>query len=77
MGPKMPIKVFENGLADWPSDWPWYKQGCFASYDDRCDAVIGPCACGAWHKAGEFDLIANVLHRYGKPVPSHWPQIEG
>lgn len=23
----------------------------------RCDALVGPCACGAWHKATEWVLV--------------------
>lgn len=65
----------ENGLWAWPEDWPWYKQMCFGSWDDRCDMLVGPCACGAWHQEGEFewDEKRQVLYRYGEVVPHFFP----
>jgi hypothetical protein len=60
-----------NGMLAWPDGWPIYKQACFSSWSDRCDMLVGPCACGASHSSGEFKLFANgVLTRNGKPVPT-------
>lgn len=50
----------------WPEDWPQYKQACFSSFDSRCDLLVGPCACGAWHMPGEFKFKNGVLLRYGE-----------
>lgn len=55
-----------NELKSWPDDWPQYKQVCYGSWNDRCDMLVGPCACGAWHKDGEFELIGGVVYRYGE-----------
>lgn len=55
-------------LKAWPSRWPLYKQGCFASFDDSCDMLVGPCACGAWHQEGEFKLHRGMLYRHGRMV---------
>ena len=52
----------------WPRDWPWYKQACYGSWESRCDMLVGPCRCGAWHEPGEFEYRAGVLYRYGKAV---------
>lgn len=59
-----------NEMQVWPEDWPLYKQVCFGSWDSRCDVLIGPCACGAWHSEGEFELKEGVLYRYGELVPT-------
>lgn len=56
-------------LKGWPEHYPKYKQGCFASWDDACDMLVGPCACGAWHQQGEFKLRAGELYRNGQKVP--------
>jgi len=58
----------DNGLRVWPKDWPQYKQVCFGSFEDRCDMLVGPCACGAWHEKDEFELKAGTLYRYNEPV---------
>ncbi len=55
-------------IVAWPKTWPLYKQGCFGSWDDACDIVVGPCSCAAWHKKGEFTFRKGVLRRYGKEV---------
>lgn len=52
----------------WPADWPRYRQPCFGSNDSRCDMLIGPCSCGAWHARGEFVFKDGVLFRDGKQV---------
>lgn len=36
-------------LIGWPIDAPKQYNAC----TDACDSWNGPCACGAWHKAGE------------------------
>lgn len=59
-----------NGFIPWLADWPQYKQACFLSWDDRCDMLIGPCCCGAWHQVDEFEVCGDVLLRYGEVVPS-------
>ncbi len=58
----------ENGDDGWPDGWPWYKQSCFGSFDKRCDMLVGPCACGASHQLGEFELRGGILWRYNSPV---------
>lgn len=55
-------------VVSWPTDWPVYKQSCFGSFDDRCDMLVGPCACGASHQPGEFELRTDGLYRYDKKV---------
>lgn len=57
-----------SNVVGWPSDWPVYKQSCFGSFDDRCDMLVGPCACGASHQSGEFELKSDGLYRYGKLI---------
>ena len=47
-----------------PYDWPPYYNGI----NQPCDVCEGPCICGAWHKAGEFQFKDGTLFRYGKPV---------
>lgn len=63
-----PVVDHKSGMAEWPEDWPWYKQSCFLSFDKKCDMVIGFCSCGAAHFEGEFQIIDGKLYRYGKPV---------
>lgn len=60
-----------SDCKDWPIDWPWYKQGCFVSFDQRCDALVGPCSCAASHKENEFELRDGLLYRYGERVVDH------
>jgi hypothetical protein len=57
-------------IIGWPDEWPIYKQGCFGSWDDCCDMLVGPCKCGAWHQPGEFELCYGLLFRYGQQVPT-------
>lgn len=52
----------------WPKDWPWYKQACWSTFADRCDTLVGPCSCGAWHGEGEFTYQDGILRRYGEQV---------
>lgn len=59
-----------SAITPWPHDWPIYKQACYYGWQNRCDMLDGPCACGAWHQPGEFTLVDGVLHRYGEPVES-------
>jgi len=65
-----PLRQNQQLIKAWSENWPWYKQGCFGNWDDRCDTVVGPCSCGAWHVDGEFELINETLYRYGKEVCS-------
>lgn len=52
----------DNGLREWPEEWPEYHNAC----TDACDMRIGPCACGAWHKESEWtwDEVSQTLTRY-------------
>lgn len=59
-----PPDIAANGLAGWPDSWPDYFNGG----STPCDVAIGPCACGAWHQAGEFEMRASGLYRYGRLV---------
>lgn len=77
-----------SDIQVWPKDWPQYKQACFSSFDSRCDLLVGPCACGAWHMPGEFEYTNEVLIRYGENLrecdvrhkestdPSDWTTIQ-
>ena len=56
-------------LISWPDDWPQYKQTCFASWEKRCDMLVGPCFCGAWHQPGEVAWRDGHLYRCGELVP--------
>jgi len=57
-------------IVPWPESWPVYKQGCFGSWSDCCDTLVGPCRCGASHAKGEFTFRSGVLRRYGERVPT-------
>lgn len=38
---------------------------CFDFYNgshERCDALVGPCACGAWHEEGDWTEKINELY---------------
>ena len=39
-------------LVSWPRDW---LVNYFNGGGDPCDMLEGPCACGAWHHAAEWD----------------------
>lgn len=65
----------DNGLKAWPDDWPWYKQACFSSWDDRCDTLVGPCRCGAGHSEGEFEYRDGKLYRNGRTVTCYHPRF--
>ncbi len=56
----------KSGIAPWPKHWPEYHNANI----DRCDAAIGPCACGATHDNYEFyfDNKTQTLFRYDEPV---------
>ena len=64
-----------SGMVPWPDDWPWYKQQCFCGWQNRCDMLVGPCACGASHQEGEFTLtVGGVLYRRGEVAKDYlWP----
>lgn len=51
-------------MTAWPDNYPQYHN----ANSDACDNLDGPCACGAWHKSGEFELKSDGLHRDGKLV---------
>lgn len=52
-------------LLPWPPEWPWFKQPCFVSWVDRCDALVGPCSCSDWHEQGFYRLVNGVVCRKG------------
>lgn len=58
-------------LLSWPSDWEWRY---FNGGSDPCDMLVGPCACGAWHHAGEWGKADHVCARMfaGVPVLDHY-----
>jgi hypothetical protein len=63
----MPIPVMEDGVRRWPEDWPKYARNHPAqTAGEPCDMLVGPCSCGAWHVAGEFELINGFLLRDGR-----------
>lgn len=44
--------LYHNGLLGWPQEWTERNyNGC----NEPCDMLIGPCACGAWHHAEDWD----------------------
>jgi hypothetical protein len=53
-----------NDFQPWPDGWPQH----FNATNYPCDMLVGPCACKAWHRWGEFELVNGVLHRNGEPV---------
>lgn len=57
-----PVINTQSGMAVWPEDWPLRFQT-----NEPCDMAVGPCACGAWHQAGDFELRDGVLYDNGKP----------
>lgn len=54
----------DNGLTVWPADWPRFHNAS----NEPCDMLLGPCCCGAWHSAGEFEVRDDRLFRDGRPV---------
>lgn len=50
-------------LENWPENWPTCRL-C----DKACDKLVGFCACGVWHRRGEFELHDGILMRFGEPV---------
>jgi hypothetical protein len=58
-----------ESLDVWPPDWPRYHN----ANNEPCDVAVGPCACGAWHLAGEFEMRGGTLYRYGRPVAGRRP----
>lgn len=39
-------------LASWPREWMYrYYNG---RTNEPCDMLVGPCACGAWHREHEW-----------------------
>jgi hypothetical protein len=38
-------------FQEWPKDWPPRHNAS----NEACDMLIGPCACGATHFAGEIE----------------------
>lgn len=51
-----------DGLLGWPDEWLTRH---FNASHDPCDMLIGPCACGAWHKATDWD---DVLAHYNAEI---------
>jgi hypothetical protein len=54
----------QSGLLSWPDDWFDYR---YNACNKPCDMLIGPCACGAWHKIKE-DWIQKKLHAHNAVV---------
>jgi len=42
--------VCTNGMLFWPEDW---LDRHYHIQTEPCDMLIGPCACGCWHRASE------------------------
>lgn len=66
----------QNHFECWPENWPSYKQPCYGN--TFCDALIGPCACAAWHEPDEFKLVNGIVCRSGRPPEeerkNNWPR---
>jgi hypothetical protein len=71
-----------NDFVPWPKDWPRVPyRPCYCP-DCSHDMLIGPCACGAYHKPGDFRLAGGLVYageeleaeeaKYG-PLPSIKP----
>ena len=58
-----------SDLVPWPDDWPVRSQRACDCKECRCDMLIGPCQCGAWHKAGDFIVKGGVLYDAMAGVP--------
>lgn len=39
-----------SGMVPWPDDW----NDRHFNGNDPCDMLVGPCACGAWHREEEI-----------------------
>ena len=59
-----PIIHPQSGMAPWPDDWPRRYET-----NEPCDMAVGPCACGAWHFDGDFEVRAGVLYSGGEIDP--------
>ena len=51
----------ENDLYGYPDTWPEFHN----ANSDACDMLIGPCACGAWHKAKDWKPDSTFAERLG------------
>ena len=68
-----------NEFKAWPTEWPMYKQECFGSWEKRCDMLVGPCSCGAWHHEGEFEYKDGYIYRKGEQARlgvEQYPTVE-
>lgn len=45
--------VCSSDFIDYPDHWPRYFNG---GGNEPCDLLQGPCACGAWHDLGEWEI---------------------
>lgn len=60
-----------SGMLPRPETWGYHYSG-----NTRCDMLIGPCACGGWHKADdwvhktlkEHDAVIETIHSIYCPI---------
>jgi hypothetical protein len=46
-----------NELLGWPKELE--RVSLFNACNEKCDMLIGPCACGAWHQPDDWTDILN------------------
>jgi hypothetical protein len=58
-----------NDCVPWPTDWTdrHYNGG------QRCDTLVGPCSCGAWHMETEDWVRAILLKHNAKIIDGDQP----
>ena len=54
--------MVDNELIPVPAHWPVRFA---AHYNEPCDMVKGPCACGAWHDPYEA-WVQDMVKQYGQ-----------
>jgi len=52
-----------NGCVPWPDGWT----DCHYNGGERCDMLVGPCSCGAWHTETE-DWVRDTLQRHNAVI---------
>lgn len=66
------ILLIVNGMVPWPVGWDLR----WRSANRKCDMLVGPCACGAWHLETDSDTIA-LLKAYAVRIMPASPMIGG
>ena len=62
--PPTVLEKGDSGIVPWPEEWTDFH---YNACKEPCDALVGPCACGAWHTEEEI-WVRETLARHNTVI---------